>query len=151
VVRLGAPGGSMTVDHETDNGMLCVGGGTGIAPIKAMVEEVARHGSRREVEVFYAARSGHDLYDLDALREMERYHRWLSVRPVVSDGFGGGGLAVGEVPDLVARYGPWPAYDAYLSGPPGMIRSSVDALVGTGMPLSRIRHDSLEELVAARD
>jgi hypothetical protein len=32
-----------------------------------------------------------------------------------------------------------------------MIRSSVDALVGIGMPTDRIRHDSLEELVSARD
>ena len=31
-----------------------------------------------------------------------------------------------------------------------MIRSGVDALRGIGIPSDRIRHDSLEELVAAR-
>jgi NAD(P)H-flavin reductase len=40
-------------------------------------------------------------------------------------------------------------YDAYLSGPPGMIRSGVDVLRRLGIPSERIRHDSVEELVAA--
>ena len=44
VIRLGPPAGSMTVDHTTDSGLLCLGGGTGIAPIKALVEDVAEHG-----------------------------------------------------------------------------------------------------------
>ncbi|WP_439145241.1 globin domain-containing protein [Streptantibioticus silvisoli] len=152
VIRIGPPAGSMTVNHETDDGLLCLGGGTGIAPIKALVEDVAEHGRRRPVDVFYAARSGHDLYDLDTMLEMEQRHSWLSVRPVVSDTLNAeGGLVAGHLPDIVARFGPWPAYDAYLSGPPGMIRSSVDALLGIGMPNYRIRHDSLEELVSARD
>ncbi|MGK5632940.1 globin domain-containing protein, partial [Streptomyces sp. URMC 123] len=56
VIRLGPPAGSMTVDHSSDNGLLCLGGGTGIAPIKALVEDVAEHGRRRPVEVFYGAR-----------------------------------------------------------------------------------------------
>lgn len=49
------------------------------------------------------------------------------------------------------QYGPWNAFDAYLSGPPGMIRSGVDALVGIGIPSHRIRHDSIEELAAAAE
>lgn len=149
VIKLGPPGGSMTVDHGTDNGLLCLGGGTGIAPIKAMVEDVAKHGRKRVMEVFYGARNDRDLYDLDTMQRLEQQHSWLSVRPVVSDG-PTDGLA-GQLPEMVRKYGPWHSYDAYLSGPPGMIRSGVDALVGIGMPYDRIRHDSLEELVAAGD
>ncbi len=147
VLRLGAPAGTMTVDHSRDNGLLCLGGGTGIAPIKALVEDVARHGRARSVEVFYGARSDHDLYDLDAMREMERRHPWLSVRPVVAEGPSNG--LTGRLPDAVRRCGPWHAYDGYLSGPPGMIRNGVDALVGAGIPSHRIRHDSLEGLSVA--
>ncbi|GAA2467041.1 globin domain-containing protein [Streptomyces macrosporus] len=146
VLRLGAPAGTMTVDHSRDNGLLCLGGSTGIAPIKALVEDVARHGRARRMEVFYGARSAHDLYDLDTMRELERRHTWLSVRPVVSEGPSDG--LVGQLPDAVRRYGPWHAYDGYLSGPPGMIRSGVDALVGSGIPSHRIRHDSLDGLAA---
>ncbi|NWF26783.1 flavohemoprotein [Streptomyces sp. PKU-EA00015] len=146
VLRLGPPAGSMTVDHTTDNGLLCLGGGTGIAPIKALVEDVATHGERRTVEVFYGARSDHDLYDIDTMLRLQQTHPWLSVRPVVDDR--------AEFPSAVrdlGRYGPWHGFDAYLSGPPGMIRSGVHALRGIGIPYDRIRHDSLEELVAAAD
>ncbi|WP_455358432.1 globin domain-containing protein [Streptomyces sp. SYSU K21746] len=149
VIRLGAPAGSMVVDHSTDNGLLCLGGGTGIAPIKALIEDVAEHGERRPVEVFYGARSDHDLYDIDTMLRLQQSHHWLSVRPVVSDSRSGG--LTGQLPEAVGEYGPWNSYDAYLSGPPGMIRSGVDALRRIGIPDERILHDSVEELVAAGD
>ncbi|MBO1336758.1 globin domain-containing protein [Streptomyces sp. VRA16 Mangrove soil] len=145
VLRLGPPAGSMTVDHSTDSGLLCLGGGTGIAPIKALVEDVAEHGERRPVEVFYGARTDHDLYDIDTMLRLQRSHPWLAVRPVVDQ------RRRLLLPDAVREYGPWNEYDAYLSGPPGMIRSGVDALRSIGIPGSRIRHDALEELVAAAD
>ncbi|MBP8536387.1 globin domain-containing protein, partial [Streptomyces sp. MK37H] len=149
VIRLGPPAGSMTVDHASDNGLLCLGGGTGIAPIKALVEDVADHGRSRPVEVFYGARNDHDLYDIDTMLGLAQKHPWLAVRPVVSDGPTNG--LSGRLPDAVRQYGPWNAFDAYLSGPPGMIRSGVDALMGIGIPSHRIRHDSIEELAAAAE
>ncbi|WP_370746983.1 globin domain-containing protein [Streptomyces sp. MnatMP-M17] len=147
VLRLGPPAGSMIVDHSSHNGLLCLGGGTGIAPIKALVEDVAEHGHRRPVEVFYGARSDQDLYDIETMLRLESEHSWLSVRPVVAEGPTLG--LTGQLPEAVREHGPWHEYDAYLSGPPGMIRSGLDALKGAGIPSERIRHDSLEELVAA--
>ncbi|WP_436319715.1 globin domain-containing protein [Streptomyces syringium] len=147
VLRLGPPAGSMIVDHTTDNGLLCLGGGTGIAPIKALVEDVAEHGRRRPVEVFYGARHDDDLYDIDTMLGLQRSHPWLSVRPVVSDG--PTRRLSGQLTHIVREYGPWPAYDAYLSGPPGMIRSGVDTLVGIGIPSHRIRHDGIDELTTS--
>ncbi|MEU6143332.1 globin domain-containing protein [Streptomyces sp. NPDC047081] len=141
VVRLGPPTGSMTVDHTTDSGLLCLGGGTGIAPIKALVEDVAEHGERRRVEVFYGARTDRDLYDIDTMLRLQQIHPWLSVRAVIDQQ---GHL---QLPDAVRQYGPWHEFDAYLSGPPGMIRSGVDVLRNIGIPAERIRHDSVEELV----
>ncbi|MFD9813150.1 globin domain-containing protein [Streptomyces sp. NPDC059080] len=151
VLRLGGPVGSMTVDHTTRNGLLCVGGGTGIAPIKALIEDVATHGVRRRVEVFYGARSDHDLYDMDTMLRLESSYPWLQVRPVVSTGPAAGRAngVTGELPDAVRQYGPWREFDAYLSGPPGLIRSGLAALVGAGVPTGRIRHDSVDELVPA--
>ncbi|WP_405992178.1 globin domain-containing protein [Streptomyces sp. NBC_00986] len=145
VIRLGPPTGSMTVDHTTDSGLLCVGGGTGIAPIKALVEDVAERGERRPVEVFYGARTDHDLYDIDTMLRLQQSHPWLAVRPIVDRQ---GNL---QLPDAIRTYGPWNEFDAYVSGPPGMIRSGVHALRDAGFPTERIRHDSVEELVAAGD
>ncbi|WP_162951027.1 globin domain-containing protein [Streptomyces sviceus] len=144
VIRLGPPTGSMTVDHTTDSGLLCLGGGTGIAPIKALVEDVAEHGARRSVEVFYGARTDHGLYAIDTMLRLQQSHPWLSVRAVVDQG------ARLRFPEAVRAYGPWHDYDAYLSGPPGMIRSGVDTLRSFGIPSERIRHDSVEELVLAQ-
>lgn len=142
VLRLGPPAGSMVVDHSTDNGMLCLGGGTGIAPIKALIEDVAEHGERRPVEVFFGARCDNDLYDKDTLLGLQRSHPWLSVRPVV------GGRLAGQLPQAVGEHGPWSSYDAFISGPAEMIRSGVDALKRIGIPGDRIRHDAVEELAA---
>ncbi|MQY14274.1 Flavohemoprotein [Streptomyces sp. RB5] len=136
VVRLGPPLGSMTVDHTAASDLLCLGGGTGIAPIRAMVEDVARHGSHREMQVFYGARREDDLYDLENLRRFERAYSWLTVHPVV-----------GALPEAVSRRGPWTEYDAYLAGPPPMVRSGVRILTEGGVPAGAIRHDDLEHLV----
>nr|WP_189818522.1 globin domain-containing protein [Streptomyces olivaceoviridis] len=139
VIRIGPPAGSMTVDHTTDSGLLCLGGGTGIAPIKALVEDVAGRGERRPVEVFYGARTDHDLYDIDTMLRLQQSHPWLSVRPVIDQ------RTQLRFPDAIRAYGPWAEYDAYLSGPPGMIRSGVDTLRDIGIPAGRIRHDAVEE------
>ncbi|AYN40467.1 flavohemoprotein [Streptomyces dangxiongensis] len=145
VIRLGPPTGSMTVDHTTDSGLLCLGGGTGIAPIKALVEDVAGHGGHRPVEVFYGARTDHDLYDIDTMLRLQQKHHWLSVRAVTDQ------QAQLRLPDAVRGYGPWNEYDAYLSGPPGMIRSGIDALRDSGIAPGRIRHDSVEERLVVAD
>ncbi|MFJ8199068.1 globin domain-containing protein [Streptomyces sp. NPDC096152] len=143
IVRLGPPAGSMTVDHTTESGLLCLGGGTGIAPIKALVEDVAVHGERRPVEVFYGARTDHDLYDIDTMRRLQHAHPWLSVRAVVDR------QAHPGLPEAVRGAGPWNEYDAYLSGPVGMIRSGLTTLRDVGIPSARIRHDAVEELAFA--
>ncbi|WP_078960933.1 globin domain-containing protein [Streptomyces sp. NRRL WC-3618] len=143
VVRLGPPAGTMTVDHTTNSGLLCLGGGTGIAPIKALVEDVAEHGDRRRVEVFYGARRDLDLYEIDTMLRLQQSHPWLAVRAVIDE------QAHQQLPDAVREYGPWYEYDAYLSGPPGMIRSGVEALRSVGIPAERIRHDAVEELLVA--
>lgn len=145
IIRLGPPAGSMTVDHTTDSGLLCLGGGTGIAPIKALVEDVAEHGERRPVEVFYGARTDTDLYDIDTMLRLQQSHPWLSVRAVIDQ------QARLQLPDAIRRYGPWNEFDAYVSGPPGMIRNGVHALRDIGIPSERIRHDSVEELVTIGD
>ncbi|MEU4134401.1 globin domain-containing protein [Streptomyces wuyuanensis] len=141
VLRLGPAAGSMTVDHSSGSGLLCLGGGTGIAPIKALVEDVAAHGARRTVQVFYGARSNRALYDIDTMLRLQQRYPWLTVRPVVDD--------KAHWPEVVREYGPWAEYDAYLSGPLGMVRHGLRMLSSAGVPSERIRHDSLDALAAS--
>ncbi|MFI8458780.1 globin domain-containing protein [Kitasatospora sp. NPDC085464] len=151
VLRLGPAAGAMTVDHTGGADLLCLGGGTGIAPIRALVEEIAGHGAPgRRVEVFYGARRTAELYALDGLRELARVHPWLTVHPVLS-GSGNGpalGAMTGELPEVVGRFGPWAGRDAVLSGPPAMVRRGVGVLLRAGVPAERIRHDLVGDLAA---
>nr|BEK67088.1 hypothetical protein KPHV_43150 [Kitasatospora purpeofusca] len=154
VLRLGPAVGGMTLDDTDDADLLLVGGGTGIAPLRALVEEVAGRGGGRSVEVFHGARTPAELYELAALREAAERHRWLTVRAVLS-GPGAGtaeaaaaGLLSGELPEAVARFGPWTGRTAYLSGPPAMVRRTSGVLLRSGLPAERIRHDLVGDLAA---
>lgn len=159
VLRLGPAAGSMTVDHAAGPDLLCLGGGTGIAPIRALVEEAAEHGvPGRRVEVFYGARRAEELYELDGLRELAVRNPWLTVRPVLSGGGRSGGRVggpwtgdglTGELPEVVGRFGPWTGREAVLSGPPAMVRRCVGALLRAGVPAERIRHDPVGDPAAA--
>ncbi len=143
VLRLGPAAGSMTVDHRAGADLLCLAGGTGIAPVRALVEEIVSHGPNggRSVEVFYGARRAAELYELDGLRELAGRHPWLTVRPVLSGTGPATGVLTGELPEVVGRFGPWPGRDAVLSGPPAMVRRGVGVLLHAGVPAERIRHD----------
>ncbi|MFJ9838972.1 FAD-binding oxidoreductase [Kitasatospora sp. NPDC101155] len=149
VLRLGPAAGEMTVDHSAGADLLCLGGGTGIAPIRALVEEAAEHGvSGRSVEVFYGARRTADLYALDGLRELAARNPWLTVRPVLSGAGSGEGALTGELPEVVGRFGSWAGRDAVLSGPPAMVRRGVEALLRAGVPAGRIQHDLVGDLAS---
>ncbi|WP_433456509.1 globin domain-containing protein (plasmid) [Streptomyces sp. CA-142005] len=143
LIRLGPPEGAMVVDHTTDSGLLCVGGGTGIAPIQALVEDVAENGEHRPIDVFYGALADRDLYAIDTMLRLRQVHPWLSLHSVTEQS------NHVQLPYAVREYGPWDGYDAYLSGPPGMIRTGLRILQGSGVPLEKIKHDSVEELLAA--
>ncbi|WP_197085167.1 globin domain-containing protein [Saccharothrix sp. ST-888] len=143
VLRLGPAAGGMVLDRADGADLLCVGGGTGIAPITALVEEVAAHGSRgRSVDVFYGARQHTGLYGLDALRRLAQGNPWLTVRPVLPPEAGGvDGAESGELPETVARRGPWTDRAAFLSGPPAMVRRTTAALLRCGVPQASVHHD----------
>ncbi|GAA1077529.1 globin domain-containing protein [Kitasatospora arboriphila] len=147
VLRLGPATGGMVVDHARGADLLCLGGGTGIAPLAALVEEVAEHGvNGRSVEVFYGARSLPELYALEELRRLDRRHPWLKVHPVVeSPGTAPGEAVVGLLPEVVSRYAPWHGHDAFVSGPAAMVRRAVGVLLRAGVAQDRIHHDLAAE------
>jgi NAD(P)H-flavin reductase len=144
MIRLAAPMGSMTLDRKSTRDIVCVAGGTGLAPIKALVQELARYNRTRWVHVFFGARDREDLYDLAALNELAARYPWLSVVPACSgdDGFAG---ERGNVTDVVRRYGPWPEHDFFVSGPPAMIRATLRCLTELNVPSTRIRYDQFPE------
>jgi NAD(P)H-flavin reductase/hemoglobin-like flavoprotein len=146
VIRLGPAGGEMVLDHQAERDLLCVGGGTGVAPLKAVVEEAAAYGRRAPVDLFYGARYSAQLYTLEELRVLEQRHSWLTVHPVVAEPRrADAGALSGLLPDVVTGMGPWQGRDAFVSGPPAMVRRMVRVLRAAGVEEQRVRHDLTDE------
>ncbi|HEY7485136.1 MAG TPA: globin domain-containing protein [Streptosporangiaceae bacterium] len=140
---LGPAAGTMAVDPESDRDLLCVAGGTGLAPLKAIVEQVADADAPRAVHLVVGARTERDLYDLAALEALADAHAWLDVIPVLSQD-PGAAARQGLVPDVLGRLRDWSDHDVYLAGPPAMISKSVALLQDLGVPPDRLRHDPLD-------
>ncbi|MBD0695313.1 globin domain-containing protein [Streptomyces sp. CBMA123] len=130
-LRLGPPRGSLLPDGDARD-LLLVAGGTGLAPMKAIVEQQALHRPPgRRVHLFVGARDRTDLYDWQALAELGLHKPWLSLTPVTS----------GRLADTVAAAGDWREHLACVSGPSGMVASVSSQLLSAGLPLDRVRFD----------
>jgi NAD(P)H-flavin reductase len=133
----------MVLDPTSDRDLLMVGIGTGLAPLKGLVQQVARLDVRRRVDLFVVARDVRGLYDLPALQELAAREPWLTVTPVVSeqDPVDGqdGRVEHGPPVDVVLRHGPWGSRDVYLSGARPQVRALRDALVAARVPAQRVK------------
>jgi len=141
-VLLGPPLGSMTLDPYSDRDLLLVAGGTGLAPLKALVEQVVLSGRHRNIHLILGARTESDLYDLPDLRLLEQAYPWLRVVPVVSAQRAFDGMH-GLAGDVLDRFQGWEDHDVYLAGPPAMIDHAVRTLQRLGVSPARLHHDPI--------
>jgi NAD(P)H-flavin reductase/hemoglobin-like flavoprotein len=142
-VLLGSAAGEMTL-ADSDRDLLCVAGGTGLAPIKAIIEQALAAPSAarsRKITLFVGARQHFDLYDLEDLQLLESACPALRVIPVLSDELGYNGLA-GMLPDVVAGHGLFEDTEAYICGPEAMVRLTA-ALLAASVPAGQLHHDPL--------
>jgi NAD(P)H-flavin reductase/hemoglobin-like flavoprotein len=138
-VRLGPPVGVLTLSQPpSGRDLLLVAGSTGLAPVKAILQQVAAMPEPPKAHLFFGARSAEGLYDLDSLEKMAAEHPWLTVTPVVTgdERFDG---ETGSIPEVVARHGEWLGRDAYVVGPTEMVQETVAKLTATGMATDHIR------------
>jgi NAD(P)H-flavin reductase len=128
---------------SSDRDLLCLAGGTGLAPIKAIVEQAIatdKAASRpRKITLFVGARQQFDLYDLSDLQLLEAAGASLRVIPVLSEQAGYAGLT-GTLAEAVSEQGPFQNTEAYVCGPPDMVRQTAAVLAGS-IPESQIRYD----------
>ncbi|MCB1325199.1 MAG: 2Fe-2S iron-sulfur cluster binding domain-containing protein [Leptospiraceae bacterium] len=143
-LQLRAPLGEFYL-REGDAPILCVAGGSGMAPIKALLEQAARDGVSRPVTYLFGARTKRDLYCLEEMQELTRcwaakfrFLPVLSEEPEDSDWTGLRGLVTDQLREQCPEAG---SSDAYLCGPPGMIDAAIDVLRELGLPVERIRFD----------
>ena len=140
VVRLGAPMGQLTLDPTSRRDLLLVAGSTGLAPLKALVEQVATEQFPRRLHLFFGARTERGLYDLPDLTRLAQTHDWLTVTPAVSGEESYHGER-GLISEVAVRHGTWSGRDAYVCGSPEMVEATIKRLVQVGVPEDRIWFD----------
>jgi NAD(P)H-flavin reductase/hemoglobin-like flavoprotein len=141
-VLLGQACGEMTASADPGRDLLCVAGGTGLAPLKAIIEAViaaGRPGKRRKITLFFGARTEEGLYDLADLRVLEWIYPALTVIPVVSDQPEYDGIK-GMLPEIAARHASLDDAEVLISGPDRMVARTV-ALLASRVQPGQIRHD----------
>lgn len=153
--RLSAPHGAMEVDRDGGD-VLMVAGSTGLAPLRALIMDLARFHDNPRVHLFFGARYPCELYDLHTLWQVAAHNPWLSVSPVTEynrdppwatdypDVHPPRGLHVrqtGRLDEVVTRYGAWGDRQILISGGPKMIANTEAALIAKGAPAERIQHD----------
>ncbi|WP_246477227.1 FAD-binding oxidoreductase [Actinokineospora xionganensis] len=138
--KMGPPMGRISVSREASRDVLMVAGGTGVSPMRAIIDHLSQWGQNPHVHLFIGGRIEEDLYDVPALQSIAAVNPWLTVVPVVEEA-GIPGTEQGTLADVVTRYGAWGDRDVLVSGSPGMIRATVSRMLVAGTPLDRITYD----------
>jgi toluene methyl-monooxygenase electron transfer component len=131
--------------RNTQGPALFVCGGSGMAPIKALLEQVSADGFKRDVTLIFGARTQRDLYcseELDAIarRANGRFHYLpvLSEEPAESDWTGLRGMCTEHIAGVINNTG---ACEAYLCGPPAMVDAAILELRTNGLNDKQIFYD----------
>ena len=125
--------------------LLLVGGGTGYAPLKAMIRQVLETETKRDITLFWGARRAADLYDDAWLRDLAAKHARFRYTSVLSDQSAAAPHESGFVHEAVVRKVPGLAgFDIYAAGPPAMIDAVRAALPAQGADPGRIYIDSFD-------
>jgi NAD(P)H-flavin reductase/hemoglobin-like flavoprotein len=141
VWRMGPPMGRLAADRESGRNILMIAGGTGVAPMRAIIDHLSQWGENPRVTLFFGGRAQADLYDLENLQAIAASNPWLQVVPVLETESTLPNVEYGTLADAVTRYGAWPDHDVLVSGSPGMVRSTVSKMLVAGTPLDRIIYD----------
>jgi CDP-4-dehydro-6-deoxyglucose reductase, E3 len=144
IFRIEGPLGTFVPREDSERPMLFMAGGTGFAPIKAIIEHFLHLGTRRSMHLYWGARTAADLY-LRALPERWARESQLRFTPVLSATEDAEGAQIGLVHEAVLVNHPdLGAFDVYMSGPPAMIDAGRRAFVQAGLPEDRLYYDSFD-------
>ncbi len=147
LLRIEGPLGSYFLREDSNRPIILMGGGTGFAPLKGMLEHAFHIKMDRPIHLFCGVRSKRDLYMDKMLQQWLEQHENIKYTPVLSepldeDDWQG---ETGFVHESVARHYPdLSGFDVYLSGPPPMVKAGMDLFYDKGLPETQIFSDSFE-------
>jgi CDP-4-dehydro-6-deoxyglucose reductase len=148
ILRFEGPLGNFFIrNDDPERPMIMMGGGTGFAPLKAMIENLLERGDRREIHLFWGARDRADLY-LDELpaswaRQYAHIHYQRALSEATTEP--APGYFHGLVHEAVLNAHPdLSGFDVYMSGPPAMIDAGKTSFLRHGLLPGRLYYDSFE-------
>jgi CDP-4-dehydro-6-deoxyglucose reductase, E3 len=124
ILRFEGPLGGFFLRETAERPVIFLGGGTGFAPLKAMIEHAIHTGFRRPITLYWGARQRSGLYQDALARQFEAWLPGLRYIPVLSDptpecAWDG---RTGWVHEAVLHdYPDLSRHDVYACGAPGMI------------------------------
>jgi CDP-4-dehydro-6-deoxyglucose reductase len=146
ILRIEGPLGSFYLREESDKPMLFVAGGTGFAPIKAMLLHAFHHEVDRPMVLYWGVRSLADLYQPDLPGQWQQAHPNFTFIPVLSepkpdDRWPGRTGLVHQA--VLADFKDLSGYQVYACGAPAMVDAARASFVGTrGLPSDEFFADS---------
>ncbi len=145
ILRFEGPLGAFYIREKPERPIVMVAGGTGFAPLKAMLEGLFAAGLKRPVHLFWGARRRADLYLHALVEQWARQHPLFRYTPVLSEPDADWRGETGLVHEAVLRAHPQlGGHAAYLSGPPAMVRAGKDAFIAAGLDADHLYYDSFD-------
>ncbi len=153
-VKLGAPVGERLTRRTGDpKDLLMVAGGTGLAPLRAVIDQIdqewQRSGAVPRVHLLHGVRMPWHLYDRPWLRGLAERRPWFEYTEVVSDdpSYPGTRGKVGMVAARQALY----ERTAMVCGGPQMVAHTMDRLTTSGMDPEHIKYEHFYYAAAGQE
>ena len=154
MLRIRGPLGTFFLREDSERPALLIGGGTGFAPLKGILEHAFEIGISKPLHLFWGVRARRDLYLDELPARWAREHENFSYTPVLSepaaeDDWSG---ETGFVTDsVIRRYPELSGHDIYMSGPPVMVEAGHGLFMQHGLDTSRFFSDAFEYAAAAEN
>jgi len=145
LLRIEGPHGSFTVDEESNRPIIFIGGGTGFAPIKSILEHLFAENTEQEFIFYWGARNEELLYLHELVGEWQNKHDNFKYIPVLSDVSSESKWQgrTGLVHKAVTQdFSDLSSHDIYACGPPPMIEAVNDEFLNYGMDKNRFFSDA---------
>ncbi|NYT37653.1 2Fe-2S iron-sulfur cluster binding domain-containing protein [Allopusillimonas soli] len=142
-VRVSGPLGSAYLRCRHEGPMLCVAGGTGLAPVLSIVRGALAAGMRNPIHLYLGVRSSRDLYGMQWLAPLQRDHGNLHVQIVANDSKGISEARRGLVTEAIAEdWRDLTGWRAYLCGSPPMVEATSLLVRQRGIRLEHVHADA---------
>lgn len=137
--------------REGKGPILCIAGGSGLAPLMSLLQDAAKRRVRRDCVLLFGGRAARDLYcDMEIGTIRSAWTAGFDYWPVLSETPEAGvrsGLVTDHIAAALGRLGP--GAQAYLCGPPAMIDAAIAELIKQGVGMDAIFYDKFTDASAA--